>query len=300
MRANELLVMIASLGLFACGSTEIKPDSASGKDFERAGAQQLFLDKLQDDYISANEGDNTDWKFFKVQEKGFLKLTVFWDDHKDVKSVIDIRDRFGALLDSRRHSSELEKDVIDLRVEPGTHFVRLNTGKGKSVYTIEAVFQPFDYEPGGGDDARPIAVSGSDLLGEGVPDDIRPDVAPADDARPRTRRTRPRRTTPRRTRTRTKTGGGGGDAGPTLSGRTVSATITRIVSGPRKKGAFLTINRGSKDGIISGAKGCILKASGGCFANVIVKKVGQSGAKAFTIARPNEIADRRRVKISVQ
>lgn len=301
MRANELLLGLGCLTLLACGSTEIKPDSASGKDFERAGAQQLFLDKLQDDFISAPEGDNTDWKFFKVQEKGFLKLTIFWDDHKDIGSVIDVRDRFGALLDSRRHSGELEKDVIDLRVEPGTHFVRLATDKGKSVYTIEAVFQPFDYDPRQGDDVRPVEVGGSDLLEEGgIPDDVRPDVGPG----PAPRRTTGRRTTKRRTTGRRTApppdADGGEEPGPSLGGRTISATITRVVAGPQKKGSFLDINRGQKDGVVDGAKGCILKASGACFANVIIKKVGQSAAKAFTIASPNEIADRRRVKIQVQ
>jgi hypothetical protein len=299
MRVAVFISIALALGAAGCGSTEITPDSASGKDFERAGAKQLFFDKLQDDFLSAPAGDNTDWYFFKVQEKGFLKLTIFWDDHKTVKSVIDIRDRFGALLDTRRHSAELEKDQIDLRVEAGTHFVRLNTNKGKSVYTIEAIFTPFDFNPT--DDDRPEAVGGTDLLEENVPDDIRPDPVGARPVARGGRRGGGRRGGGRRGggRTRPKAGGSG-DAGAGLSGRTVSASITRVVSGPQKKGSFITLNRGKKDGIVRGATGCILKASGACFANIIVKKVGQSGAKAFTIARPNEIADRRRVKIRVQ
>lgn len=292
MRFTVFILIAVGLSAAGCGPAEIRPDSASGKDFERAGAQQLFFDKLQDDYLSASEGDSTDWYFFKVQEKGFLKLTIFWDNHKTIKSVIDIRDRFGALLDTRRHSSEVEKDIIDLRVEAGTHFVRLNTEKGKSVYTIEAIFTPFDFNPT--DDDRPEAVGGTDLLEENVPDDIRPDPVGAT-ARRAGRGARRGGTRRGKRTTRPKTGGGGG-----LSGRTVSASITRVVSGPRKKGSFITLNRGSKHGIVSGASGCILKASGGCFANIIIKKVGQSGARAFTMARPNEIADRRRVKIQVQ
>lgn len=294
MRFTVFILIAVGLSTAGCGSTEIRPDSASGKDFERAGAQQLFFDKLQDDYLSAPEGDNTDWYFFKVQEKGILQLTIFWDDHKIVKPVIDVRDRFGALLDTRQHSSEVEKDKIELRVRAGTHFVRLNTKKGKSVYTIEAIFDPFDHDPD--DDDRPEPMRGNDLLGENVPDDIRPDpIGAGATARRGARRGGTRRG--KRT-TRPKAGGGGGGGG--LSGRTVSASITRVVSGPRKKGSFITLNRGSKHGIVSGASGCILKASGGCFANIIIKKVGQSGARAFTMARPNEIADRRRVKIQVQ
>ena len=296
-RLGLALSALSALTLAGCGSTEIKTDSASGKDFERAGAQQLYLDKLKDDFLSAPEGDNTDWLFFKVQEKGFLKLTIFWDDHKDVQSIIDVRDRFGALLDSRRHSSEVEKDQIDLRVEAGTHFVRLHTMKGKSVYTIEGIFTPFDFNPT--DDDRPVASVGGDLLGEGVPDDIRPDPAGGGSARRGDRRGGGPRASGGGRR---KSGGGGGadDGGGAMSGNTVGASIVRVLSGPRKKGAFLTLNRGTKHGVVRGAKGCILKASGACFAQIIVKEVGASAAKAYTTSRPNEIADRRRVKIQIQ
>ncbi|MGK0357748.1 MAG: hypothetical protein ACI9U2_000025 [Bradymonadia bacterium] len=291
---------LALSALTGCGSTQIKPDSASGKDFERAGAQQLFFDKLKDDFLSASEGDNTDWLFFKVQEKGFLKLTIFWDDHKDVQSIIDIRDRFGALLDSRRHSAEVEKDQIDLRVEAGTHFIRLNTKKGDSVYTIEGIFTPFDFEPT--DDDRPVAAAGGDILDEGIPDDIRPDPVSGGGARRGGGRTSRRGGSgggARRPKRGSGTGGGGG-GGSAISGKTVGASIVRVLSGPRKKGAFLTLNRGSKHGVIRGAKGCILKASGACFATIIIKEVGASATKAYTTSRPNEIADRRRVKIQIQ
>ncbi|MCB1185044.1 hypothetical protein KDM41_16590, partial [bacterium] len=166
-----------ALLLGGCGDLEIRPDSASGKDADRSGAEQLFVDKLMDDFLSAPDGDNTDWKFFKVTDRGFLKLTVFWDEHKSVDAVVDVRDRFGALLDSRRHSPELEKDEVELRVEPGTHFVRLYTEKGASVYTIEAKFQAFDYQPPEQEDVRPVDV-GQVLLdpGMGIPpggDDVR-------------------------------------------------------------------------------------------------------------------------------
>lgn len=289
---------LALSALAGCGSTEIKPDSASGKDFERAGAQQLYFDKLKDDFLSAPDGDNTDWLFFKVQEKGFLKLTIFWDDHKDIQSIIDIRDRFGALLDSRRHSSEVEKDQIDLRVEAGTHFVRLHTKKGKSVYTIEGIFTPFDFNPD--DDDRPIATAGGDILEEGIPDDIRPDPVGGGAARRGGGGRSGRRGGGRGARRPKRGGGGGGDDAAGVSGNTVGASIVRVLSGPRKKGAFLTLNRGTKHGVMRGAKGCILKASGACFATIIVKEVGGSAAKAYTTSRPNEIADRRRVKIQIQ
>ena len=295
-----LALALSAATLAGCGSTEIKPDSASGKDFERAGAQQLYFDKLKDDFLSAPDGDNTDWLFFKVQQKGFLKLTIFWDDHKDVQSIIDIRDRFGALLDSRRHSAEVEKDQIDLRVEAGTHFVRLHTMQGKSVYTIEGIFTPFDFNPT--DDDRPVAAVGGDLLDEGVPDDIRPDPVGGGGARSGGGRSGGRRGGGG---TRPKRGGGGGggddgDEGDDMGGKSVGASIVRVLSGPRQKGAFLTLNRGSKHGVIRGAKGCILKASGACFAQIIIKEVGATAAKAYTTSRPNEIADRRRVKIQTQ
>ena len=118
-----VFTLLAALGAGACGEVEIKPDSKSGEDFERAGAKQLFLDKLTDDFISFERGDATDWKFLKVPAKGILKVVVFWDT-KSVRSITEVRDRFGVMLMNFTHSPELEKDSLEFPVEPGTHFVR--------------------------------------------------------------------------------------------------------------------------------------------------------------------------------
>ncbi len=257
--------------LSGCGGGEVKPDSASGEDFERAGAQELFLDKLTDDYIDAEAGDNTDWKFFKIRQRGILELTIYWDQ-KRVGSIIDVRDRFGVLIDSRRHSAELEKDKMDLKVEPGTHFVRLFTDRGKSVYTIEAKFQPFDYKAT--DDAIPEAMEDDPLAELGDP---RP-VERRRSARPTGRRAPPTRR-----------------GAPAPSGPTVDARITRVVNGPGG-GAILYLNAGEADGLKVGQTGFVtgLGPTEGAFRIV---KVGRKFATAQTRAKPSTIAHRRQVKV---
>lgn len=292
------LLAAASALVAGCGDLEIRPDSSSGKDADRSGAEQLFLDKLMDDYLSGDLGDNTDWKYFKVTDRGFLKLTVFWDEHKSVDSVIDIRDRFGALIGSRKHSPELEKDEIELRVEPGTHFVRLYTEKGSSVYTIEGLFQPFDYQPAADEDVRPVDANQVLLGGEEsfIPgaEDGRPVAVDAGE--------RPRRPTGARRPpgTRPPPGEVGkpakAEADP-VPGNLLSATINRIIDGRGKKGSYIWINKGSEDGIQVGAEGFVVDDDGSSYARIKVEKVNDRGAQAFCSASPTEIAHRRRVKV---
>lgn len=270
-----LAVALCSMALLGgCGVEEVKPDGASGPDAEKTGATELFLDKLTDDYVSVEAGDATDWKYFKIREKGILTLTVYWDN-KDIRSIIDVRDRFGALLDTRRHSSELEKDVLELRVEPGTHFVRLFTEKGESVYTIEAVFQQFDHSPS--DDFRPTAVGG-DLLGDPLADDARP--------QPRTRRTR-------RTR-RTKRPDPKPDTSPTASAR-----IVRILPLAGGRGTELTLDKGTNDGVSKGDSGYILDDDGKRLegSEFTVDSAEERVSTARTRLQKKNIAHHRRVRV---
>ena len=262
------MVALAAL-VIGCGDSEVKPDSASGDDFERAGAAELFLDKLTDDYIDAKKGDNTDWKFFKIRQRGILELTVYWDN-KNVGSIIDVRDRFGVLIDSRRHSSELEKDKLDLKIEPGTHFIRMYTARGASVYTMEAVFQPFDYK------------ATDDVIPEAMEDDP---LAELRDPRPRARR--PRRPGTRRPRARRP-------AAETFKGEAVEARITRVLPGS-SGGSLLYLDKGASAGLEAGQRGYILKMKkAGAFK---VESVRQNYSTARTKAKPETIAHRRRVRV---
>jgi len=289
MRAPWILSLLAGLfgGLATlagagCGDVEVEPDGNSGEDFERGGAQQLFLDKLTDDYIDPEGGDATDWKYFKVQTKGILELTVYWDN-KDVEAVIDVRDRFGVLLDSRRHSAELEKDKLDLKVEPGTHFVRLYSAHGASVYTIEGLFQRFDHSPT--DDYRPEAITGpGDLFDEPIPEaDPRPVAAAGRRGSGRGRPAPPR-----------------GERPAALRG--LGATITRLIPGAGRKGSLITLNVGSSHGVRRGQSGSIMELEGGPMADggFRITNVSEKTAQAITNLKPNDIANRRRVQVYLQ
>ncbi len=275
MRSTALL---SALLLAAC-DVSTKPDHASGKDWEQAGAQQLFLDKLTDDYVDAEEGDNTDWKFFKLDRRGNLELTVYWDN-KDVNSTIVIRDRFAVELARRDRSTQLEKDKIFLQAEPGTHYLEFHTEKGASVYTVEVAFTPFDHAAT--DEARPEAVPiGGDLLGDPIPDAV-----PFPD-QPRKRRAgKGRRPAPKRAAAPAK--------------KAIRATITRIQAA--KGGSVIYLNRGREHGLERDQTGQVISVSGkplrkGQFR---ILKVDARSAKAQCKATPGQIADARMVKVWVE
>jgi len=263
-----VLTLLAALIAGACGEVEIKPDSKSGEDFERAGAKQLFLDKLADDFISFERGDATDWKFLKVPAKGILKVVVFWDT-KSVRSITEVRDRFGVMLMNFTHSPELEKDSLEFPVEPGTHFVRLYTSKGESVYTMEAIFQPFDVDAT--DEIIPEKMGGDDLFGEPLPEAV-PNPEPRRSAR------RPTGPIPPRP-----------EAAPT--GSTLSGVLFRVLPSPNGKGATLLINLGEEKGVSRADRGKIVCATGGDLPNGTfqVTKVGPKSSEAFTALQHTQI-----------
>jgi len=277
---TRLGLYLASALLWACGDVQIRPDSRSGEDFERAGASQLFFDKLTDDYVDGPNGDNTDWKFFKVPAKGFVKVTIYWDS-KDVDATAEIRDRFGAIIQNWTHSKELEKDEQEMKVEPGTHFIRLNVNKKASVYTMDVTFQAFDTDAS--DEAIPEAVGGDDLLGEPIPEAM-PDKLTRGRPRP------------------LPTGRAGPRPAEAPAGGNVEATIFRILAGQNNKGSIVTINRGEGDGIRIGHQGQISCPAGGALpgGTINVTKVNAKSATAVTAATPQQIGNCRDVKVKAQ
>lgn len=280
MERSLPLALVLALAA-GCGDVEIKPDSRSGEDFERAGATQLFFDKLTDDYVDGAQGDNTDWKFMKVPAKGFMKVTVFWDN-KDVDGQVEVRDRFGVIVQQWTHSKELEKDEQEMKVEPGTHFLRLHVDKKASVYTIESHFDAFDTDAT--DEAIPEAVGGDDLLGEPIPDAMPMDSGPRGKPRPVGPRPAPR-------------------PAPVAAGATVEGTIFRMIPGPNGKGTILTLNVGEEKGLKNGNSGTIWCSSGGALpgGSLQIQKVNPRSSTAYTAVDMARIgATCRDVKVNAQ
>jgi hypothetical protein len=295
MHLRRLPLLALGLAAVGCGgNVDTLPDSQSGPDADRGGATELFLDKLVDDFVDLDGGDSTDWKFFKVKAKGILTLTVYWDDYRDIDSEVEVRDRFGVLVGSNHHTGELEKDKIELRVEPGTHFVRLHANKGSSVYTIEATFQPFDYEAA---DVAPTAVAlegggGDALVGPESGDPI-PRAAPQPGTRPPKHgggpspRATPRATTPQP------------EVAAAPSGHPIQANIVSMI--PGRGVTTLTLAVGSAQGVQRGVHGYILDDNGqpNTAAAVQVVEANEKSSRAQTNLTPAQIATRHRVVLYV-
>jgi len=269
--------LFSLLFLFAC-SVDVEPDSKSGEDGESSGAKQLFLDKLTDDFLSAEDGDATDWKYFKLREPGYLTVTVCWDN-KNIASTIDIYDAFKVPIDSRLHTPKMEKDKMEVRAEDGTHFVRLQAKESESVYTIEAKFQPFDWKG----DTGPKPVGGGAIILDEFPSDP---ISVRDRRRPGIQGGR-------------RPSGGRKTARPVAKIQAIQGTIVRVTPGARKRSTVLSIRIGVQNhGVKKGAQGEIMDGSstlkGGRFQIMNVR--GQI-ATAETHLKKNQIAHHRRVRI---
>lgn len=275
-RPSSLILLAFALPL-ACGEVSIKPDSRSGPDFEKAGALQLQMNKLTDDFVDGGQGDNTDWKFLKVTAKGILKLVVYWDS-KNVDSMVEVRDRFGVLLQNFTHSAELEKDEIEFPVDPGTHYVRLYALTKASVYTIEGTFQAWDADAT--DEVTPEADSSIDLLGEPMPEAT---------AEPRPRASG--RSTPRPAR-----------APAAAPSSVVTGTIFRVLPAAGGKSATLTMNVGDEKGATIGSTGDIYCPTGGKLdgGRFRIDTVLPKTAKATVMLTVEKIGNCRDVKVNIQ
>jgi hypothetical protein len=134
---TRLGLFLASALLWACGDVEVRPDSKSGEDFERAGAQQLFFDKLDRRLRRRDERRQHGLEVHEGPGQGLSESSRSYWDNKEIDSTVEVRDRFGAIVQSWAHSKEVEKDEQEMKVEPGTHFIRLHVDKKASVYTMD-------------------------------------------------------------------------------------------------------------------------------------------------------------------
>lgn len=141
MRTLSTLLFSASL-LSACGAPA---DANSGGDNVRGKAVELKIGETHDDFLSADQGDHTDWKKFVLAEPGVYALHAYWDE-PSIDATVSVRDQFGGKVFELNHTRGQAADHWPgMKLREGEFYLELVASRGSSVYTLEITAE------GGGD-----------------------------------------------------------------------------------------------------------------------------------------------------
>jgi len=140
MRIRYLLFLaIIPLFILACG---VKPDAKSGNDYTKSMALPVNIGTTVDDKVDVKKGDSTDWKRFKVEDPGPLKINVYWDNPDNIDATLELRTNIGVKIATlhHKHKEKSPKDTISKKnIGPGAYFLKIHADKGASVYTVEVL-----------------------------------------------------------------------------------------------------------------------------------------------------------------
>jgi len=112
-------------------------DSHSGGDHVRGKAKDITLGGTWDDHISADSGDQTDWKHVVIP--GDMKVTIdAWWDNPSVGATIYIKDQFGGAVFELNHERGQRRDNWrNMKLREGEYYLQVVASRGSSVYTLE-------------------------------------------------------------------------------------------------------------------------------------------------------------------
>ena len=136
-----IAAFFAAISFAACNH-EVEYNSNTGHDGSRDSASQLLVNHDEVSDISAPDGDNEDWYYFKPAEVGFVTVNLFVDKPSDVIIDAAVMDGFGRTINtlSTGHSQNVY-DFPKIEVKEDRYFISLKTTNGKSNYTIRATFE---------------------------------------------------------------------------------------------------------------------------------------------------------------
>lgn len=130
-----LAISVLALSIGACSGGAASSDDT---DALRGSALEMPIGQVINDDLAPDKGDVIDWKSISVPAPGFLTVSVFWDHSKDIdKAVITVHDKFGTQLAERKHDPNVPNDEVNVRVDQGYYFVKLEAQSGYSIYSIQ-------------------------------------------------------------------------------------------------------------------------------------------------------------------
>ena len=112
-------------------------DSKSGEDSARGKPIEVVLGKLSYDRVSAEDGDNTDWKVFELSQPTKITVRIWWDN-PEIKSNLFIRGRTTEFTRTLTHKKGQRAETMGpFALTPGKWFLRIRAESGASVYSLQ-------------------------------------------------------------------------------------------------------------------------------------------------------------------
>jgi hypothetical protein len=134
MRTSFILLIATALVTGGC--TEIDPDERSGRDQNRAGAQEIALDVVVTDALNPVGGDSTDWKVFEISETGTYTIELFWDA-RNIESRVNLHDQFGSRMESITHNVNRQRDEMVVQLpDVGIYYLSFQASQHYSTYSV--------------------------------------------------------------------------------------------------------------------------------------------------------------------
>lgn len=136
---SRLGTILTAAAVIGCGSVKPSLDGKSEGDEVRDRALAVFIDRSTTDRIDGDDGDNTDWKYVDVIDKGRLSITVSIDAPDKLSGAeIAVHDEFGSRLERLLVVDNQTNYVFGTEVEkiPNKYFVKIFTMGGTSAYTV--------------------------------------------------------------------------------------------------------------------------------------------------------------------
>lgn len=132
-------LMLAALCLSgAVGACGVGFDSKSGGDNSRSKAAELKLDTPHDDRLSAEEGDNTDWKVINLEEPAAVTVKIYWDSPNGLDATLLMVSQFDEVKAQLRHNDGQREELAGpVVLDAGAWFIRVQINGGATVYTLE-------------------------------------------------------------------------------------------------------------------------------------------------------------------
>lgn len=132
-------LLVGTAGSCPDGTVEPPPpDSNSGEDFNKDGAMAFFGEV--NDTVDADVGDNTDYRYLDVSDRGYLTVRCIFSRSADAGSValLDPDDEVVREAPVAAGTGEVVFEGVD--VLPGRYYVRVRADRGRSDYSLSREF----------------------------------------------------------------------------------------------------------------------------------------------------------------
>lgn len=114
------------------------PDSNSGEDYNKEGAMAVYGEV--NDSVDADAGDNTDYRYVDVEDRGWLTLRCVFSQSADAGSVALLDADDEVIREAPVSAGTGEVVFEEVEVLPGRYYIRVRADRGRSDYSLNHEF----------------------------------------------------------------------------------------------------------------------------------------------------------------